>query len=353
MQNPKYEMNKISYLSNDFIRCATALQGLDDFEINLYIYLCYKAKENACEEEDGWIKLIEIDMKKFLDGLDYKQSWSSYSKKKRMCIYKRLIKLQEKSFEIKTKEHRIDVGREDSPCYIYQSYSYVNHIKYSESDGTISVQMNRETQSFLNNCAKNFTPIIFGQVAKLKNKYSKILYMFFRSYRDGLSLNRGVSITVIHLRQLLGLEENYKDWYQFKIYVLLRALREINEKSDIFVYGKKDIYEKGMEGKESGIVSEDEHAEIVLQSMLMKGSYGKKIEKLFFHVISIKKYNDIFRFNKTKESMIEAEDIKTEVPKIEMEEYHKEIQEDNPEEEWEEFNGWDEIVACSEKSIFD
>ena len=65
MIHPKYEGNKIAYWSNDFIRYSTALKPLDEFEINFFIYLCYKAKENLnLQTGKGWDDIIKIDMQK-------------------------------------------------------------------------------------------------------------------------------------------------------------------------------------------------------------------------------------------------------------------------------------------------
>ena len=106
MINPKYEGDKVAYLDNDFIRKSNALQPLTELEINLLIYMCYKAKENVdLETGAGWTDTIEIDMKKFYEGIGYKKNWVDYTDEEKMVIYKRLKKMQEKTFEIKTEDH--------------------------------------------------------------------------------------------------------------------------------------------------------------------------------------------------------------------------------------------------------
>ena len=54
-----------------------------------------------------------------------------------------------------------------------------------------------------------------------------MLYMYFRSYRDGNI--KGTSYTIEHLKNLLGLEDKYDRWADFKRYILLPAIEEINE----------------------------------------------------------------------------------------------------------------------------
>ena len=84
MQNPKYEGEKIAYLDNDFIRKSTALQPLTELEINLLMYMCYKAKENVDKVTgEGWTKRIEIDMKKFLMELDIVKAGQNIQMKKK------------------------------------------------------------------------------------------------------------------------------------------------------------------------------------------------------------------------------------------------------------------------------
>lgn len=284
MINPRYEKNKVAYLGNDFIRYSNALQPLDEFEINLFIYLSYKAKENACAKEGGWSEPIEIDMKKYYDGIGYKKSWFDYTKKERITIYRKLKRLQKKVFEVKTQEYMEVVNDVEQYDYEYTSFSYLSKISYSENTGILNVVMNAETQKFLNNCDKNFTPILFKNIISLKNKHAKLLYIFFRSYKNGIPQNRGTSYTLEHIRQVLGLENEYQKWYDFKRNVLIKAIKEINEKTDILVIGKRDIYYKGLAGREVEDISAHEYAEIVVNSMAQKGSRGKSIEKIFFHV---------------------------------------------------------------------
>ena len=97
MIHPKYEGNKIAYWSNDFIRYSTALKPLDEFEINFFIYLCYKAKENLnLQTGKGWDDIIKIDMQKLLEGFTYKKSWSKYNADEKNELYNKLKKLRKK-----------------------------------------------------------------------------------------------------------------------------------------------------------------------------------------------------------------------------------------------------------------
>lgn len=281
MINPKYEGDKVAYLDNDFIRKSTALQPLNELEINLLLYMCYKAKENVnVETYEGWDDLIEIDMKKFLEGIGYSKSWTDYTDDEKMSVYLRLKAMQEKTFEIKTEEHK-ELDSKGKRTLIYESYSYFSYLKYHFDTGILDVRMPSETQFFLMNYKTGFTPVEFKNMVKLKSKYAKILYLFFRSYRDGVD---HTDYTLEHLRQLLGLENKYPKWYDFKRYVLIPAMQEINDKSDISVIGKRDVYYEAMEGRQQKDLSSEEYAKIVVESMARKGGRSKAIYKITFRV---------------------------------------------------------------------
>ena len=281
MINPKYEGGKVAYLDNDFIRKSTALQPLNELEINLLIYMCYKAKENVdIETGKGWTDTIEIDMKKFLEGIGYKKIWTDYNLNEKRAMYRALKKMQEKTFEIRTKKH---INKMDSDEYntIYKSYSYFSYIEYDIETGILSINMPKQTQQFLMNYETGFTPVEFKNMVKLKSKHAKILYLFFRSYRDGVN---HTDYTLEHLRQLLGLEKKYPKWYDFKRYVLEPAMQEINTKTDICVIGRRDVYYDALDGRKPEDIAPDEHAKIVVDSMARKGDRGNSIYKITFRV---------------------------------------------------------------------
>lgn len=281
MINPKYEGGKVAYLDNDFIRKSTALQPLNELEINLLIYMCYKAKENVdIETGKGWTDTIEIDMKKFLEGIGYKKIWTDYNLNEKRAMYRALKQMQDKSFEIRTKKH---INKMDSDEYntIYKSYSYFSYIEYDIETGILSVNMPKQTQQFLMNYETGFTPVEFKNMVKLKSRHAKILYLFFRSYRDGVD---HTDYTLEHLRQLLGLENKYPRWADFRRYVLEPAMQEINTKTDICVIGRRDVYYDALDGRKLEDIAPDEHAKIVVDSMARKGDRGKSIYKITFRV---------------------------------------------------------------------
>lgn len=282
MQNPKNELKKTAYLDNDFIRKSTALQPLNELEINLLIYMCYKAKENVdLESGEGWTSLVNIDMKKFYDGIGYSKPWYQYTDDEKMVVYQRLKQMQEKTFEIRTEEHK-ETNSKGEKTLVFESYSYFSHIKYHFDTGILDVRMPQETQQFLMNYETGFTPVEFGNIIKLKSKHAKMLYLYFRSFKNGVDAS---SYTIEHLKQLLGLDGKYKRWVDLKKYVLLPAIKEINSKTDIFVFGNKKKFYDALGDRKIENVQDDELARIVVDSMACVGDRGKAINKIMFRTV--------------------------------------------------------------------
>ena len=75
---------------------------------------------------------------------------------------------------------------------------------------------------------------------------------------------------------MLDLKEKYCKLYDLKRYVLCPAIEEINNKTDIFVYGNSKIYNKNITLKNK--------SNIIVDSMLQTGDKGKAKTKIFFHV---------------------------------------------------------------------
>jgi plasmid replication initiation protein len=289
LQNIKNELNKTAYLDNDFIRKGNALKPLDELEINLLLYMCYKAKENYNEDTgEGWTSLIEINMKKFYAGIGYEKKWTDYTDNEKLIVYEKLEQMQEKTFKIISEKF---IKRTGKYIKTYESFSYFSYIKYDCNDGNLYVRMPEETQKFLMNYNYGFTPIEFGNIIKLKSKSAKLLYLYFRSFKDGIKYS---SYTIEHLKDYLGLNNKYEKFSELRRRVLIPAIKEINSKTDIFVSGKHDVFIKLLNGKKIDEFNDEELASIVLESMKETGEKGKSIHKINFRV------NDNPKNNNTK-----------------------------------------------------
>ena len=124
----------------------------------------------------------------------------------------------------------------------YTTANWVNKITYVPSKGMIVLKLSEEVISMISRLEANFTQYLLEQVSELKSKYSIRLYELLIKFRDvGNSKKYGID----ELRSLLGVENTeYKTMSLFKVNVLDKAVKEINEKTDIQIK-----YEQFKEGR--------------------------------------------------------------------------------------------------------
>lgn len=240
MRNPKYQMDENAFLNNDFIRYTrgTAFNNLTDLQFDTFIYLCVRAKEL-----ENWTDVIEIEPNKYFEGMGRYKRFSKLSEKQKNKIFDEIGELQDKLYVVFAPddecpdEHKFDTRTR---------LNYIHSSKYIPRKGMIEVVLEEKTQEFINKYYRNFTPIQLSYIVNLKSVYAKILYMYFRFY----SSVRHSSYTLERLRQMLGLingdrkVDKYKNWYDLKRYVLIPAIQEINEKTDIRVFVHQDKYDE-------------------------------------------------------------------------------------------------------------
>ena len=91
-----------------------------------------------------------------------------------------------------------------------------------------------------------YTQIEFGNYAALRKKYSKDLYKYLKSY----ALHKHHSVSIDKIYEVLNIEADspYREnMCDFKKRVLMPAIKEINEKTDIKVRGLYNVYQEAYE----------------------------------------------------------------------------------------------------------
>lgn len=286
------EIREETCYSNEFIRFSNAFKPLNDFETDLFLFICSKAKENYTN--NNWEEEFEIDMADFLNKSNRKKRWSKYNAEEREEIILRIKDLQNKSFQIYLDKYKVVDNLKKNDWEEYMSFSYVSFIHYYRSTKQIKLIMPKKTREFLCNNETNFTPLKLKYLYRLKSKHTKILYMYFRSFIENTdSKIHGSSKNIVGLKELLQLEDKYSRWIDFKRYILLPAIREINKNTDIFITGYREEMQKQLDGRNFKELNEDVQLRILVDSMCVKGSSGKAIKKIQFHVIS--KESDIYK----------------------------------------------------------
>ena len=105
---------------------------------------------------------------------------------------------------------------------------WVSGISYVEGSGVVKLRFSPEVVPLITRLEKNFTSYELEQVKNL-NSYATRLYEMLISWR---SVGK-VKITLLELRQRLGLENEYQAMSDFKKRVLDISLQQINEHTDI------------------------------------------------------------------------------------------------------------------------
>ena len=110
---------------------------------------------------------------------------------------------------------------------------WVNEVTYVNDKGMVVMYLNRNVISMISRLEANFTQYLLEQVSEFKSKYSIRLYELLIKYRD---IGTSKKFEIAELRSKLGLEDNeYKLNAVFKRDVLDKAVKEINDKTDITI----------------------------------------------------------------------------------------------------------------------
>lgn len=114
--------------------------------------------------------------------------------------------------------------------------SMMSSAKYLKGKGKIQLTISEDLKPYLVDLKNNFTSFQLYCVLSMSSKYAKWMYVQFSRWKDiGY-----YSYELEELKILLNLKdpkgkvpEQYKQWGQFKDYVLEPAVRQINDLSDI------------------------------------------------------------------------------------------------------------------------
>ena len=109
-----------------------------------------------------------------------------------------------------------------------------------DNSGMVTIGIDADLAPYLMGLQKNFTKVDVIEVASLKNKYAKKIYMLVKSFQ----YKNGGQVTIEELHGALGIssDSSYQDFKMFNRSVLLTAKKEINEKSDIIIDWKVILY---------------------------------------------------------------------------------------------------------------
>lgn len=107
--------------------------------------------------------------------------------------------------------------------------SWLSSVTYNENEGTVDLRFDPFLKPYLLELKSHFTSYRLENVIKLKSSYSIRLYELLKQYERVKERTFELS----RLREMLGIEDMYPVYGNFKQRVLLRAQEELKDKTDI------------------------------------------------------------------------------------------------------------------------
>lgn len=118
--------------------------------------------------------------------------------------------------------------------------AWVTQATYVPTAGMLVLYLTPQTIKLISRLESHFTKYHIDQVSKFKSKYSIRLYELVIKWKNQKKTEK---FEVAQFREMLGVTNEYKQMSDFKINVLDKALKEINEHSDINL--KYEQFKKG------------------------------------------------------------------------------------------------------------
>ena len=204
MSNIEPDRNQLVVKDNDLIRKARFNLTVNQQKIIAYLISKIKPTDKELQKYD-----ISIQDFCELCGIDKTYFYSE--------IKDIVDNLDNKSFWVET----------ESKIFKFRWFSEVEIVKGS---GKVNILLNSNIKKYLIDLKQNFTQYELYNILALKGKYSIRLYEYFKSY----SFMHEKKIDIDELKKILQAEHyiNYKD---FRNRVLEKAVKEINEYTDIEV----------------------------------------------------------------------------------------------------------------------
>jgi hypothetical protein len=135
----------------------------------------------------------------------------------------------------------LQLSTDDTIC---EMTTWLSYVKYVKGSGLIHLEFHRSLKPYLLQLKSHYTQYDMNQVIDFTSQYSirfyELLKMDAFKAKDGRFVK---AFEMEHLRLILGLEEkDYPFFKDFRKRVIDTAIKEINEKADIFIenvsYGK-------------------------------------------------------------------------------------------------------------------
>lgn len=115
-----------------------------------------------------------------------------------------------------------------------EQFRWVFGVRYHDNEGKVTLGFSPWVVPYLTSLQKQFTSLRLSQVANLKSIYSIRLLEFLTQFK---STGKFI-IDLSRFKERLGIESEYKRFYNLKMRVIEPAVKELREKSNLAVEWK-------------------------------------------------------------------------------------------------------------------
>lgn len=194
--------NELIVKSNTLNEASFKLSSLE------YKFILFVASKIKKDDED--FQTIKIPIKEFMNAIGVRgNNYHSEIEKISTEIMKKPIKfIDETGFEIA---------------------NWFSYIRYRKNEGIIEVRFDKVLKPFFLKLEGNFIQYTFQQISQLKSTYSIRLFELLKQYAPIGER----TFDIDYLRLLIGADDIYPLYANFKQRVILRAIKEIHEKTDL------------------------------------------------------------------------------------------------------------------------
>lgn len=141
-----------------------------------------------------------------------------------------------------------DTGKTDKEVMM----RLVSSLNFNQKKGTVTIELAASSQQFLLQLYKQYAIFDLRFFLSLKSKYGPRLYQYFKSFS---SIQSKIEMTIEEFTNQMHVQDNSYNYSNLKKYVLIPALVDVCNNTDLFVTFKE-----------------------------IKAQKGKKVEKLLFNI---------------------------------------------------------------------
>ena len=199
--------NKLIIKSNSLIEASFKLTANQQ----KFIYIL----TSLINREDEDFKTYEIKVKELIDLLDIDSK----------NIYREIDSITDK---LMTKVLKIYTNTDNGNVRV-DKMTWFSKVSYVYGEGIVKVRFDVDLKPFLLKLKENFTKYQLKNIIRMKSQYSMRIYELLKQYEK---IGHRV-LSVQKLKEIMGIEDKYKLYHQFKQRVLQVAYKEINQNTDI------------------------------------------------------------------------------------------------------------------------